>query len=179
MALDVGNKNSAKRNQAFEILKNITAAIGHSRSWSASSFRGMTRTRAAQKRHEVAVAMRAFASANGVSLTNRGDPLANYTTAETNLEKLRVVEPDLWEQQIYDEETGENGANGTNEANGNGEGAVDGTWDEGDTQGWGTGDSWAGDDPAGLWMKVGIGAAVVVGSVVAIRALRTPQGLEG
>ena len=175
MALDVGNKNSAKRNRAFAILKSITAAIGHSRSWSASSFRGMTRTRAGQKRHEVAVAMRAFAGANDVSLTNRGDPLANYTTAETNLEKLRVVEPDLWEEQIYDEETGENGANGVN---GNGEEVVNGTWDEDSPEGWGTGAGWGGDDPAGLWMQIGIGAAVVVGSVVAIRALRPPQGAE-
>ena len=84
-ALDVGNKKSSKRNQAFEVLKKISAAIGHSRSFSASNFRNRTRPSAGSARREVANALKAFAKDNGIKLSNPLDPLASYSTANKNL----------------------------------------------------------------------------------------------
>ena len=92
-AFDVGNKSSSKRNQAFEVLKNISTAISHPRSFSASRFRGMTRTQAASARGEVARALKSFASANQVRLNNPLDPLATYSTAEDNYSKVSAFAP--------------------------------------------------------------------------------------
>jgi hypothetical protein len=88
-SLDVGNKKSTKRNQAFEILKKISAAIGHKRTFSASRFRGFTRGEAAKSRKEVQKALVDFAKSNDIKLKNPLDPLANKSTANANLEKVK------------------------------------------------------------------------------------------
>jgi hypothetical protein len=87
-ALDVGNKNSSKRNQAFSMLKKISTAIGHQRSFSSSRFRGFTRGEAARARKEVKKALVSFAKDNNIKLKNPLDPLANKSTAQSNLQKV-------------------------------------------------------------------------------------------
>ena len=90
--IDVGATRSSTRNRAFEVLKKISAAIGHPRSFSADKFRGMTRFDAGKARREVADALKRWARDNNVSLSNPLDPLATYTTANTNLGKVRGSE---------------------------------------------------------------------------------------
>lgn len=84
----VGGKRTKKRNQAFEVLKKVSAAIGFARPFSANAFRGMSLHQANLARGKVAKALKDYAKNSGIKLTNPLDPLATYSTANKNLGKV-------------------------------------------------------------------------------------------
>ena len=94
MAFRIGTKNSTLRNRAFEIIKKLYAAMDITRDFSASEFRNMSHGAATTVRGKTKLLLQTFATQDSaITLKNPLDPLADYTTAYTNLGKVLAVNP--------------------------------------------------------------------------------------